>query len=56
MKQKECPSCAVEVDVTAEECPVCGYEFPQKKVMNNRFITILVVIIVLYLVYRLIFH
>ncbi|MDA0193682.1 MAG: hypothetical protein O2887_00765 [Bacteroidetes bacterium] len=27
MKKKECPSCAMEVDSGAKECPICGYEF-----------------------------
>ncbi len=31
MSQKECPSCAVEIDKNLTVCPVCGYEFPQSK-------------------------
>ncbi|MFC2076473.1 zinc ribbon domain-containing protein [candidate division KSB1 bacterium] len=55
MKQKECPSCAVDVDVTAEQCPVCGYEFPQKKMVNNKFVMIIMFAIVVYLVYKIAF-
>jgi hypothetical protein len=28
MKTRECPSCAMEIDAEAKECPICGYEFP----------------------------
>ena len=28
---KECPSCALDVDSTAEVCPYCQYEFPVQK-------------------------
>jgi len=27
MKKKECPSCAMEIDIKNTECPICGYEF-----------------------------
>lgn len=30
-KKQECPSCAMLVDAKAEECPICGYEFPKQK-------------------------
>jgi uncharacterized protein (UPF0212 family) len=26
--KKECPSCAMNIDARATECPICGYEFP----------------------------
>lgn len=26
---RECPSCATEVPVNNNRCPICGYEFPQ---------------------------
>ena len=29
MAKKECPSCAMEIDSDANECPICGYEFPK---------------------------
>jgi hypothetical protein len=29
MKTRECPSCAMEIDANAKECPICGYEFPR---------------------------
>ena len=28
MAEKECPSCALEVDNNDKVCPYCGYEFP----------------------------
>ena len=30
MSQKECPSCALEVDSNHRECPYCEYEFPDE--------------------------
>lgn len=30
MEEKECPSCALSVKASAEECPYCGYEFPEQ--------------------------
>lgn len=27
---RECPSCALEVDAALDDCPHCGYEFPQR--------------------------
>jgi RNA polymerase subunit RPABC4/transcription elongation factor Spt4 len=29
LKTKECPSCAMEVDVGSKVCPICGYEFAE---------------------------
>ncbi|WP_157963166.1 hypothetical protein [Algoriphagus litoralis] len=31
MKTKECPSCAMEIDSKASVCPICKFEFPQRK-------------------------
>ena len=56
MKKKECPSCAVDVDAAAEECPICGYEFPQKMMVKNKFVFIIMFIIVVYLIYRIAFN
>ncbi|MFQ5570128.1 MAG: zinc ribbon domain-containing protein [Rhodothermales bacterium] len=30
-RNKECPSCALAVDATAEVCPYCRYEFPAQR-------------------------
>ena len=30
-KEKECPSCALNVPASAEACPFCQYEFPVQK-------------------------
>lgn len=31
MATRECPSCAMEVDASADTCPICGYEAPRQK-------------------------
>ncbi len=46
MSKKECPSCAMEVDSDHEECPVCGYEFPDHS-KTFKLIAILLVLIFL---------
>jgi len=28
MQKKECPSCAMQVDIDEKVCPICEYEFP----------------------------
>ncbi len=30
MPERECPSCALPVDASAEVCPYCEYEFPRR--------------------------
>ncbi|MCC5942411.1 MAG: hypothetical protein JJU37_12800 [Balneolaceae bacterium] len=30
MSKTECPGCAMEVDSSEDECPICGYEFPKQ--------------------------
>ncbi len=46
MKKKECPSCAMQIDEKARECPVCGYEFP---VQNKIFQWVAILLVVLFL-------
>ena len=30
-REKECPSCGLDVPADADVCPYCGYEFPERK-------------------------
>jgi RNA polymerase subunit RPABC4/transcription elongation factor Spt4 len=30
-KTRECPSCALEINEEADECPYCGYDLPRQK-------------------------
>jgi hypothetical protein len=48
-KKKECPSCAMEIDVDAKKCPICGYEFPAFP-KGYAWIAILLVILILLLI------
>lgn len=51
MKQKECPSCAMEIPEDSKICPVCGYEFPEK---NKKIPVILAIVLIILLFYFLI--
>jgi len=54
MKKKECPSCAMEIDDNSKICPICNYEFPQTKPTIRITAIILIIIMILFLVFRLI--
>jgi RNA polymerase subunit RPABC4/transcription elongation factor Spt4 len=51
MSTRECPSCAMEVDKSAEICPVCGYEFPKQ----NKGVIIMAWIMILLAILWLVF-
>ncbi len=44
MSKKECPSCAMDVDIKEKICPVCGYEFP---VQHKIYIVVAIVLLLL---------
>jgi len=50
-KKKECPSCAMEVDVNSSECPICGYEFPKSNKWYALGAILLVILILLFLIF-----
>ena len=45
-KKKECPSCAMEIDKSADKCPICGYEFPNRSPLN-KWVAILLILVFL---------
>jgi len=49
--KKECPSCAMEVDVGAGKCPICGYEFPATGKGYAWIAILLVILILLFLIF-----
>jgi RNA polymerase subunit RPABC4/transcription elongation factor Spt4 len=51
MKRKECPSCAMEVDQNATQCPICAYEFPR----TNWVLQGVAILLILVFLYFLIF-
>lgn len=51
MKEKECPSCAMNIDADAEVCPICQYEFPK----TNKGLQIIAIILIIVVMYFLIF-
>ncbi len=46
MKKKECPSCAMNIDESCKECPICGYGFIEQKPWI-KYIAILLIIVFL---------
>ena len=55
MPRKECPSCAVEIQQNEVVCPICGYEFPQRKSWP-RWIAALVLILILIVFIRMLIN
>ena len=51
--QKECPSCALDVDREATECPYCGYEFPVMR-SSVKWVAIIMALLLLWPVIKLI--
>lgn len=49
MKQKECPSCAMQISVNSKVCPVCGYEFAPRATGLKWAAFILALLFLLYL-------
>jgi len=50
MKKKECPSCAMEVDVNSQQCPICGYEFPSRNTGLKWAAILLAALFLLYMI------
>jgi hypothetical protein len=51
--QKECPSCALEIDHEATECLYCGYEFPVMR-SSVKLVAIIMALLLLWPVIKLI--
>ena len=54
MKKKECPSCAMNVDARADACPICGYEFTDKRNANLKWVAIILALLFLLLALKFI--
>lgn len=50
-KQKECPSCAMDVDATSEICPICGYEFPASSPVRTIGAVFMLILILIWLLF-----
>ena len=50
-KQKECPSCAMDVDATSEVCPICGYEFPASSPVRTIGAVFMLILILIWLLF-----
>jgi len=55
MNTKQCPSCAMDVDAGAETCPICDYEFPQRKTINSKLVIAIMLGAFLYIFYKIAF-
>lgn len=51
MKTVECPSCAMDVEATSEECPICGYEFPKQSKSLIIAVWIMIALMILYFIF-----
>jgi hypothetical protein len=52
MKKKECPACAMQIDVSSKRCPICDYEFPST---NKRLALVALLLAVFFLLYIIVF-
>ncbi len=43
---QECPSCALDVESTAEVCPYCAYEFPRQSRSRTLMAWIMAVLLI----------
>lgn len=51
MKTRECPSCAMIVDAESTICPICSYEFTDRRSGSLKWIAIvLAALFLLYLI------
>ncbi|MFY0600218.1 MAG: hypothetical protein JXR03_11145 [Cyclobacteriaceae bacterium] len=51
MKDKECPSCAMQIDSSSKECPVCGYEFPKQSFVLQAVAVILILVFLYFMIF-----
>jgi hypothetical protein len=51
VKKKECPSCAMEIDVKSKTCPICGYEFPGFSASIKLVAILLIILFLLYIIF-----
>jgi RNA polymerase subunit RPABC4/transcription elongation factor Spt4 len=49
----ECPSCAMMIDEKAQECPICGYEFPKQSSGLKWVAYFLLALILFYFILRI---
>ena len=53
MRKKECPSCAMQIDIDSKVCPICNYEFSESNKGLRLAAVLLVILFLLYLFYSL---
>jgi len=51
MREKECPSCAMEVDAKSKTCPICNYEFAETHLGIKLVAIALVILFFLFMIF-----
>jgi len=51
MKTKECPSCAMEVDINSKVCPICKYQFTRQSTSLKWAALLLALLFLIYLIF-----
>ena len=51
MKTKECPSCAMEVDIESDVCPICKYQFTRQSSSLKWAALLLAILFLIYLLF-----
>jgi len=51
MKTKECPSCAMEVDINSKVCPICKYQFTRQQTSLKWAAMLLALLFLIYLIF-----
>lgn len=48
---KECPSCAMEVEIKNKTCPICGFEFAEYSTAIKWLALLLIIVFLLLMVF-----
>jgi len=51
MADRECPGCALKSQKGPEECPYCGYEFPEENRSMQILAWLMILLVLLWLIY-----
>ena len=49
----ECPSCATDIEPANGLCPICGYEFADKRRWGIKLIAVILALLLIYPLFKL---